>query len=180
MDRNLIDYLPQVLKEVKELKLIFQTEQSEVAELWVSVANVLNDQFVIYSTEYGVSRWEKILGIVPKATESLDARKFRILTRLNEQLPYTITTLKQRLEALCGSDGYSINLQNENYTVEVKVNLTAKSNFDDVNALLHRVIPANMIIDLKLIYNTWEVIKGFTWGYLKTKTWGEIKEEVLT
>ena len=78
MDRNLIDYLPQVLKEVRELKLLLQSEQVEIANLWGSIDNALNDQFVIDATEYGVKRWEKILGIIPKATEPLDARKFRI------------------------------------------------------------------------------------------------------
>ena len=82
MDRNLIDYLPQVLKEVRELKLIFQSEQTEIADLWGSIDNALNDQFVIDATEYGVGRWEKILGIVPKATELLDSRKFKIFNKV--------------------------------------------------------------------------------------------------
>ncbi len=179
LDRNLIDYLPQVLKEVRELKLIFQSEQIEIEKLWDALENALNDQFVVDSTEYGVSRWEKILGIIPKATETLDARKFRILTRLNEQLPYTMRTLKQQLEALCGKDGYSIKLYNDAYTIEVKVNLIAKSNFDDVGALLQRVIPANMIIDLKLIYNQHLTLKQFTHAHLQTYTHNQLRSEVL-
>lgn len=179
MDRNLIDYLPQVLKEVRELKLIFQSEQTEIADLWGSIDNALNDQFVIDATEYGVGRWEKILGIIPKATESLDARKFRILTRLNEQLPYTMRTLKQQLEALCGKDGYSIELYNDVYTIEVKVNLIAKSNFDDVDALLQRVIPANMIIDLGLMYNQHSTLKQFTHAHLQAYTYNQLRSEVL-
>lgn len=179
MDRNLIDYLPQVLKEVRELKLIFQSEQTEIADLWGSIDNALNDQFVIDATEYGVSRWEKILGIIPKATETLDARKFRILTRSNEQLPYTIRTLKQQLEALYGKDDYSVELYNDVYTIEVKVNLIAKNNFDDVAALLHRVIPANMIIDLKLIYNQQSTLSQFTHGQLQAYTHNQLRSEVL-
>lgn len=179
LDRNLIDYLPQVLKEKRELKLTFQSEQIEIEKSWDALKNALNDQFVVDSTEYGVSRWEKILGIIPKATETLDIRKFRILTRLNEQLPYTFTTLKQQLEALCGSDGYSLTLKNEIYTIEVKVNLIAKSNFDDVAALLHRVIPANMVIDLKLIYNQQSTLSQFTHGQLQAYTHNQLRSEVL-
>jgi len=183
LDRNLIDYLPQVLKEVRELKLIFQSEQTEIADLWISIDNAFNNQFVetftIDSTEYGVSRWEKILGIVPKATETLDARKFRILTRLNELIPYTLTTLKQQLEALCGSDGYSLTLKNEIYTIEVKVNLIVKSKFDDVAALLRRVVPANMVIDLKLIYNQQLTLSQFTHGQLQAYTHNQLRSEVL-
>lgn len=84
------------------------------------------------------------------------------------------------LQSLCGEDGYSVEVQNELYTLKVKIALVAKSNFDDVDVLLRRVVPANMIIELELKYNTWGIIKDFTWGYLKTKTWKEIKDEVLT
>lgn len=179
MDRNLIDYLPPVLKKVREFKLIFQSEQPEIADLWGSINNALNDQFVIDATEYGVGRWEKLLGIVPKGTESLDARKFRILTRLNERLPYTMRTLQLLLEALCGKDGYSIELYNDVYTIEVKINLIAKSKFDDVDALLQRVIPANMIINLRLMYNQHLTLKQFTHGYLQSYTHNQLRSEVL-
>lgn len=179
MDRNLLDYIPQVLKKVRELKLTFQSEQVEVEKLWGALEKALKDQFVVDATEYGVSRWEKILAIAPKATETLDTRKFRILTRLREQLPHTCTTLKQQLKALCGSDGYSLTLKNEIYTLEVKVNLIAKSNFDDVAALLHRVVPANMAIDLKLIYNPHATLSPFTHGQLQAFTHNRLRSEVL-
>lgn len=179
LDRNLIDYIPQFLKEFRELKLIFETEQIEFVDLWNSVNDVFNDQFVMDSTEIGVERWEKILNIFPKSTDSLSDRKFRVLTRLNEQLPYTMRTLNQQLESLCGKDGYSIELNNNEYTLEVKVNLIAKNNFDDVEALLHRIVPANMIINLTLIYNQHVTLAKFTHLELKSYTHHQLRNEVL-
>lgn len=169
-----------MLKKVRELKLLLQSEQVEIANLWGSIDNALNDQFLIDATEYGVGRWEKILGITPKATEQLDARKFRILTRLNEQLPYTMRELKRQLEALCGKDGYSIELYNDAYTIEVKVNLIAKSNFDDVASLLQRVVPANMVIDLSLLYNQHLTLEQFTHEQLSQYTHYQLRNEVIS
>jgi len=181
MIRKLLEYLPPVIRNVREYQAIMKDgEQAEVAALWDAVDAAFNDQFVNSATLNGVQRWENILGIQPKGTDSLDARKFRILSRLNEQLPYTLPVLKNMLQSLCGEDGYSIEVQNDLYTLKIKIALVAKSNFDDVDVLLKRVVPANMIIELELKYNTWETLKGFTWGYLKTKTWKEIKDEVLT
>ncbi len=178
MDRNLIDYIPMVLRDILEFKEIMNTDQKELADLWDAVENALNDQFVNDATNYGVTRWEKILKIIPRATESLDARKFRILARLNEQLPFTLTTLKQQLESLCGPDGYVIELQK--YTLIVKVALIAKSNFDDVNKLLKRVAPANLVIDLTLKYNQHRTIKKFINSHLKQYSQRELRNEVLT
>lgn len=178
MDRNLIDYIPMVLRDILEFKEIMDADQSELSELWDAVENALDDQFVNSATNYGVSRWEKILKIIPKATETLDTRKFRILARLNEQLPFTLTSLKQQLESLCGTDGYVIELQD--CTLIVRVALVAKSNFDDVDQLLKRVAPANIVVDLTLKYNQHKTIKQYLNSQLKQYSQSEIRNEVLT
>lgn len=180
MVRNLLDYIPHVLRTVREMRLEMDAEQPEVAALWKCVEDAFADQYVQDATENGVSRWEKILNIVPKATETLDARKFTILTRLNEQLPFTITTLEQQLAGLCGKDGYFLTLTNETYTLDVQVALVAKSNLVDVDTMLHRVVPANMIINLSLKYNQYETLKQFTHGYMKKYTHNQLRNEVLS
>jgi len=180
MDRNLIDYLPQVLKEIRELKLIFQTEQTEVESSWGAIDNGFNDQFISDATENGVSRWEKILGIVPQATRTVDERKFLILTRLSEQLPFTLTTLKNQLDSLCGEDGYSVVVSNDTYTITIRVALTAKNNFNDVNVLLQRFIPANMVVDLSLLYNQHLILMTFTHAQLSPYTHDQLRNEVVS
>ena len=181
MIRRLIDYLPPIVKEVQEYQAILNNgEQIEISALWDAIDAVFNDQFVSAATQNGVQRWEVVLGINPKGTESLDARKFRILSRLNEQLPYTLPVLRNMLQTLCGEDGYSVEVENEHYALHVKIALIAKSNFEDVRELLSKVVPANMSITVALKYNIWEIIKAYIWGYLKTKTWQEIKDEGLS
>jgi hypothetical protein len=180
MIRRLIDYLPPAIRNVREYRAIMDGgEQDEIAALWDAVDAAFDDQFMDSATANGVGRWESILGIRPKGTDTLDARKFRILTRLNEQLPYTLPALRNMLQSLCGEDGYSVEAQNGLYALTVKIALVAKSNFDDVDALLKKVVPANMAVALELKYNTWGILKGFTWGELKAGTWKGIKEDAL-
>lgn len=179
-DRNLIDYLPHVIREVREYKTILGTEHPEMVNIWQAVEDALNDQFITDATANGVSRWEKILGIVPKATESLSSRKFTILTRVNEQLPFTIRTLNEQLKSLCGKDGYSIRLEHEEYTLHVQVNLVAKSNYNDVGNLLKRIVPANMVIELSLKFNQHETLAQYTHSYLKQFTQYQLRNEVIS
>lgn len=178
-DRPLIGYIPSVLKEVHQFRALTYSEQPEIFNLFAEIEIALNNQFIETSTGYGVERWEKILQITPKATYTLNERKFTILSRLAEELPFTFQMLEQMLIKLCGKDGYWIEVNPDLYELVIKVALTAKNNFKDVETLLKRVVPANLIIKLSIKYNTWGVIKGFTWGQLKFKTWREIKEEVL-
>lgn len=177
-DRNLINYLPYFLRGVREYKCIMTDgEQPEINLLWKAIENTMKDQFISDATANGVQRWERILGIVPKGTLSLDERKFTILTKLNEKLPFTFTTLRERLETLCGEDNFSVVV--DGFSVIVRVALAAKNNLADVDDLLKRMIPANMVIDLSIKYNPHEDLRTYTHEQLNAYTHEELRNEVF-
>ena len=162
-DRNLIEYLPECLREVKENKAILtMAEQPEMVNLWNAVDDMLKDQFILYATENGVSRYEAIMNISPKANQSLDDRKFAILTKNNEQIPFTFASLGQKLELLCGKDGFSIARDVKNKVLTVRVALASANNYSDVETLLERIVPANMVIDLSLMYDQYDKVGKYT------------------
>ena len=78
-DRKLIDYLPPFIQQFTEMNMIMSAEQPEVDSLWNSCENILNESFILYASEIGIKRWETIVGVTPKATDTLDERRFRIL-----------------------------------------------------------------------------------------------------
>ena len=179
-ERNLIEYLPEFLRDIKENQAILTVaEQPEMVEIWNSVDNAMNDQFIADATENGVSRWEKILGITPKATESLDSRKFTILTRTTAKLPYTMTTLKEQLKSLCGEGNYVVAVDYRNYTLNVLIALAAQESFDDVEKLLKRTVPANMVINLGLKYSRHESLTAYTHEVMRSHTHTQLRNEVL-
>ncbi|PYG87212.1 uncharacterized protein DUF2313 [Ruminiclostridium sufflavum DSM 19573] len=84
-------YLPDFLKEFKEfrkLRNLSESEKFELLKIFKNIEGELNDNFINDSTEIGVESWERVMGITPKVYDTLNDRKFRILTRLNEKLPY--------------------------------------------------------------------------------------------
>ena len=179
-ERSLIKYLPEFLRDIREYKAI-QTDavEPEIVDLFQATEDALNDQFVESASEQGVSRYEKIVGIVPKATYSLEDRKFSILTRMNEHAPYTLTSLKQKLENLCGKDNYSVEEDVNHYTLKVRIALTARNNYNDVAVMLEKIVPANMIIDLSLMYNQHYVWGAYTHEQLKAYTHYQLRNEVI-
>lgn len=177
-NRHLLDYLPPFMREFAEMKRIMDAEQTEVDDLWKSCDKALDEQFVTTASEYGISRYERILGIVPKATSTLDERRFTISTRMTEDTPYTMTSLKRKLENLCGKDGYSVELDANNYILKVRIALTARNNYDDVCAMLQKIVPANMVIDASLMYNQNKKFVSYTHEQLKAFTHYQLRNEV--
>ncbi|WP_324824980.1 putative phage tail protein [Sinanaerobacter sp. ZZT-01] len=181
LDRKikLVNYLPQIMGEILEFKELTEAETTEMVKLYHAIQLVADDQYVESATENGVKRWESILKILPKGTDLLEERKFRIVTRLNEKLPYSYRMLLQQLETICGKSGYTVELKEDEYKLIVKVALTVKSNFDDVDLLLHRVVPANLVIDLSLKYNQHSTLEKFTHAKLASYTHEFLRNEVI-
>ena len=178
-DRFLIDYLPPFMQEFHEIKKIMEAEQPEIDDLWEKCADALDDQFVLSATENGVKRWEKIMNIISKDTDTLDERKFRILTKMNQELPYTMTKLKESLTVLCGEGNFSIDLQSADYHIEIRLALTNKNNYDDVVDLLSKMIPANLTQWVQIMYNNQSVIGRFTHSELTSYTHEQLRGEIF-
>jgi hypothetical protein len=175
---NLIDYLPPFIRTIRECESIMNDgEQPEIELAWEAIENTMNDQFISDATENGVQRWERILGIVPKSTWTLEERKFTLLSKVNEKLPFTITTLREQLKTLCGENNYSADV--DGYTLIVRVALAAKNNIDDVASLLERIVPANMVIDLSIKYNPHETLENHTHEELHAYTHEQLRNEVI-
>jgi len=177
--RRMIDYLPKILRAVREFKFGSEANQEETDRLWAAVTQLMDDQFLTTAGESGVSRWEKMLGIQPKATDTLRERSFRILIRIAETLPYTIRTLTFLLEQLCGADNFSITRYPGEHLISIKIYLPAKGSYQDVLDLLDRVLPANLVLEFGLRYNTWSDARKLTWRQARKYTWKNAKEEIF-
>ena len=177
MERKLIDYLPYVVRDYAEFQGITGAEQPEFEDAWAAVDDLLNNQFITTAGNLGLSRWEKILGIAPKGTDTLEDRRFRVLARLNEELPYTLPQLRVILENLCGPGNSSAEVTD--YTLLVKVGVAAKKNFEDVQTLLERVAPVNLVLMVQQLFNIHETLKGFTHAQLAWYTHFEVRTEKL-
>nr|DAS27046.1 MAG TPA: tail protein [Caudoviricetes sp.] len=177
MERQLINYLPYVVRDFAEVQGINVAEQPEFERVWDAVDDLLDNQFITTAGNTGLSRWEKILEISPKATDTLDDRRFRILTRINEKRPFTIPQIKEILQTLCGKDDYSINISE--YTLTVRIGLTSKNNFSDMETLLQKIAPANIVVDLSLAYNQHQSLQTMTHSQLAEMTHYDIRNEIM-
>ena len=71
-------------------------------------------------------------------------------------------------------------LQNTLYKLVVRVALSASKQYSEVEKLLKRTVPANMLIDLALLYNQHQTLAGFTHQQLSAFTHKELREDDLT
>ncbi len=160
MDRQLIDYLPPVLREIEEFKAINSAIQPEIESAWAELGRLMNNQFLSTADENGVSRWEKELHIIPKDTDTLEARKVRIKSVWNRELPYTFKWLKNWLAGLCGTEGHSESVNGYIIDVQLDYNALPQANelAREILEMLGTVRPANMLLRLTAALQSSSVI----------------------
>lgn len=180
MDRYLADYLPPVFAEFREFMAITGSEQPMIERIYSETDGILEELFVETAGEYGLSRWEKILGFSPKASESFGERRFRLGALMNSQLPYTRSALERRLAQFCGVGNYSVVIDEKSFSISVFVALGVKSSYEIVRQVLDIMIPANMALYLSLKYNQHSQLSAKTHKELAEFTHNKLRNEVFT
>ena len=142
---ELIDYVPQVLKQSREFQYICETEDKEFNSLWELLEQCFNDQFVYTATVTGIKRWESILNILPNTSDTLDERRLRIMNVLNARVPYTMRALKDRLETMV--DQSYIHYSNDTYTLDIFTNVISDKQLNEIKKTLEEMIPVNISIN---------------------------------
>lgn len=178
MERKLVEYLPSFIGRYKEMSAIMEAEQTEFELAWENAEMVLADQFVETATVNGVKRWEKIFHITPKATDTLEERRFRILSKMNEQPPYTLEALKKTLNIMLGEKGYTLYLDAEKHELTVRLALGNETNYTTVVELLDKILPANIARSISM-FNTYQMLSTYTHGELAQYTYDEVRKEAL-
>lgn len=178
-DVDVLSYLPQVLHEFKEIVEIANVEEPILERLWEEVENTLNNQFIITANAEGAGRYESILKLVSGESETIETRRFRILTRYQEQAPYTHKVLEQLLDSLLGEGQYELTRNVAEKWLKVKMELTVKRQFEAVEVMLERITPQNMILTVELRYNQYALLRRYTHAQLAAFTHRQIREDVI-
>lgn len=179
MDRQLIEYYPDYLREFREIKLLAESQQEQAEVLWENAERLWDNQFAESLDEEGCSRWETLLKIHNRDTYTLQERRDKIASRIVEQRPFTVRMLRRNLEALCGTDGYILEVDQLNYKVSVKVSLKSRNALEGVEKLLDRIIPLNMELYIILLYNTHMFLSQYTHKDLKIYTYDQLRNQYM-
>ena len=146
------EYWPLIVKGTEEFGQIAVAENPEFNELSRCVYQVLKESFLLdgeeeHASEYGVSRWEKMLGLSHSADMSLDDRKAAILTYLSVKLPYTWRVLKQMLVGLLGEGNFELTFDNDAQKITIALASTVEHLREQIDSLIERVVPQNLIFE---------------------------------
>lgn len=170
---------PEHIAAIEEIKVISDLVDKLTADIKEAIDNLNADIDIETATENGIKRREKIYGIKPLDSDTLEDRRFRLKARLSDPMTYTEDYIREWLTNLMGED-YTLTVDYQNYTFDLKIPLAGKSELTTVTNYMQAVIPLHMQYKIALKYNLWSTVTaGKNWQDMTAKTWQYWKEEVI-
>lgn len=150
---DLVSYLPPFMADFKEVAVTLEAENPEFKIIWDAANQVLYNEFIATADEYGISRFEAILKILPSKEDTLESRRARVQARWFNAIPYTMKALISKLIALCDDNNFTITKQFDFYRLELETHLELYGQVDELEYIINTMLPCNIVVvsDNKII-----------------------------
>jgi len=148
-DVKLNSYLPDFLKNYKEIRQSLLSEDTEFVICWNAADHVFKNTFIETADEYGLSRFEKLMKILPYQEDTIESRRARVRSKWFNQIPYTLQALLQKLMNLCGGKNFKIVTQFSVYCLEIDTHLEMFGQLQQLHDILDEMIPCNVVVKVK-------------------------------
>jgi hypothetical protein len=146
MSANLIAYLPELYRNIREFVELTEAENAELDSLTDAVTQLLDDQFVETASEQAIWRRELQLGIrADTTTETLEFRRKRLINRYSTKPPFTVSYLQGRLDFLIGPGRTTIEVDAQNFILKVTLSIPDAAFFKEIQHTIRAVKPANLV-----------------------------------
>lgn len=142
---DLLDYLPEFYREIKEFLELAETEGIELDLTRARAERLLDNQFVATADEASIRRRELQIGIRADASkETLEFRRRRLINRYSTKPPFTVRYLQQRLDALVGTGRAVVAVDVQNFILTVTIDVPDAAYFREIEYTINTVKPANL------------------------------------
>lgn len=145
-------YYPDVVFDIKDIRAVVDAGDKIGERLEQDLDALDSDLNIKSSKESGIIRRERILGINPLDTISLEDRRLEVLTRWYDTPVYTETTLRNKLDSIMGKGKYILNINLEEKIVRYETEPIERLALNTVHTLLDQMVPLDYMIAIRFKY----------------------------
>lgn len=145
METDILRYLPDWFRQIKDYRELMKTESGQLEALAAFMEAVHGNFYLKKADMQTVADWEGLFGITPDpSVETLEFRRSRIINRLSATPPFSLTFLYERLDLLIGKDKWSVVMDYPNYTLYVEASAENQAWAGEVLATINTIKPCHI------------------------------------
>ena len=169
---------PTIVTQIPDIAQIYAINEEQGEQLDADVEQINNDIFVDSMGDDTLKHWESIFGLTVPDDSSLDDRRIKVKGKMMEKLPYSYRVVISNLDALL-PNGYDLTINEDLTYMQVKIVLTSKYMLANVQQFLDSIVPLNMVLDVVLMFNTYNVLGLYTHNHLSQYTYQGLNDEPI-
>lgn len=179
METDTIHWFPRHIAEIREFKEIAKAYDYLLSQVAADMQKVFNNEFLETLDVDGCLMHERILGITANTLDSVEDRRNRIKGYYASDLPYTEKKLDSALHTMCGKDGFTMIVDEPDYQVDIQIRLNSMNLVANVYEIARKMIPANMILHVNIIYNVHQRFLSFSHADLTNYTHRQLRMDKI-
>jgi len=176
-DYTMINRLQPFMRKSKIYKAIFNAEASQLLQKEELIAD-LQKQLNIDTATWGLSIYEKELGIFVDNTKPLSERRSRIKAKLRGVGKVDAALIKITISSWTGGL-VDVEFINSKIIIKFIDVIGIPENMSDVQAIIEEIKPAHLAVLYEFIFNTYNTLAQFTHDYLSQYTHDQLREGVI-
>ena len=143
---DLMEYYPQHIRNMREMRILSEEADEKIDDIWDAVSEAERNSFIESADEYGIGKYEELLGIIPLESDGLEMRRERIRAYWLATIPFTYNTMVTRLGILVGSGNFTVYMDYGKYELALRLKYGAQDKVTLVLDFLKRILPANILL----------------------------------
>ena len=113
--KTLLEYLPPFLREYYEFKQLCKSGDIEVSSIDKAVDWNFDSAFISDCDATVLSKYERLLGIIPTSSQSIENRRNMVLLQWNTVANMTLSQFISKLQEYCGKDNIYVDTSREQF-----------------------------------------------------------------
>lgn len=113
--KTLLEYLPPFLREYYEFKQLCKSCDIEVSSIDKAVDWNFDSAFISDCDATVLSKYERLLGIIPTSSQSIENRRNMVLLQWNTVASMTLSQFISKLQEYCGKDNIYVDTSREQF-----------------------------------------------------------------
>lgn len=143
---DLKNLLPAWYDGIYEMQVLMDIETDLLQELLNHIKSLQSNQYISTADSQTIAMYEQMLRITVEPSDSLELRRFRVLTRIASQKPYTLNYLQELLSSFGGFA--ELTMFYDEYRLLAEINFERPGQLSEVDYLFRAIVPANILTEI--------------------------------
>ena len=156
---RMINYYPVVINSLLEYQCATNALGFEIDFLKCGFTFTFSDAFLTTMGEDRIKEWERILEIVPKATQTLTERRSQIISRIISRFKLNTQTISDMVNLFVDAQVNSFFLNSCIYVYIKPYDMTYTDDWPEIYAELITRVPAHLGLNIGRLYSSWGAVK---------------------